>query len=65
MSTTTPKEVNLSKQTKILITAQGIADADNMDSKDYDFLMDIDVPSGKTLSNTKCKAQGARSGYLY
>jgi hypothetical protein len=42
-----------------------MAEADSMDSNDYDFLMDVDVPLGKALpamnlriQNAKLKGQG-------
>jgi hypothetical protein len=41
VSTATPKDVILDKLSKILIAAQSLAEEDNMDSKDYNFLMDV------------------------
>jgi chorismate-pyruvate lyase len=60
MSTSTPKEVILAELTKILIAAHGMANANNMDSKDYDFLMDIDVPIGEMLPSINLQVQDTK-----
>jgi hypothetical protein len=60
VSTATHNDVILAELSMILIAAQDMAEADSMDSNDYNLLMDVGIPLGKTRPAMNLRIQNAK-----